>query len=1219
MSHRIISNKFRRRLIALAISAAFTPTWALDLAESPPGTVEPYVRPNVIISIDDSGSMIWRLNSGSAGTKRTEPNVDGTWPTDTQRMSVLRYSLQSIFDPTHAKYDPNLIPDGKIRLAWQIMHNNGKSSSAGNVNSASMKTNSMRVLEGSHRTNFLDFLKKMSPSGGTPSHDMLRNADEYMRLAPSANGPWSSNPGGSDGKSREYLGCRRNYHIFMTDGRWNGTRHTSSTTWWDNATNLTLDNGMRYRTAEAGTKLYRDTDNSHTLADWAFMSWARPLQSASNLAGCTPGPGGAFDICIQPTADYNKAPTKENFGTAENPAIIERFWNPRYNPATWPHMVTYTIGFSNDAITWPGARDIIKPTETLPFGYDGSFPDLVRGDKNWPEMNSESRRSLDLWHAALNGRGRFYAVEEGQDLEKAFRDIFQQINTNTGGETTTSAISGTNTSRDNVGRYTSKYEPRDAWKGYVFSDILDRDGEPTPNPDWGVNASTGVPINTADKLDARKSDHANRLVLSWKHEDVLANHGGDIDDILGQPISFTFSNLGATQKIWMRKNTASPVATENTTQGTNRVNYIRGDTSKEGNTGTTLRQRLSIQGDIINSVTWYTGWPSASLPLKGYAAFAKAYNWRTPMLYVGGNDGMLHGFSAVNGEEKIAYVPKGAIPKLRYLTAQDYDDKHKFFVDGSPMTGDVDIAAKPTNTDATDSHTPDWRTLLVGTMGLGGKGYFVLDVTNPGFSNKPARMGQAASPVPSGHSDGANPNLVFNTGNASHLVVMDRTRSTEAGSALVCGESDAECLALQSEERDIGHITAEPVHHSTDILRSTQITRMNNNRWAVVMGNGYNSANQRPVLLVQYLDGDKELQLIPATTDAPGTGKANDNGLSAPRLVDLNGDDRTDIAYAGDNQGNLWKFDLTSFQPSNWGVAFSGAPLFSATGPAAYGGSNRQLPQPITVAPTVRPNDRTACEADTDGSCKTGTSVTVGGMMVAFGTGRNVARTDAESNQVQTLYSVLDNTRYRYKEGSNPKRLEVHDGTCPPSLTCDPNKLPDAPKALGAGVDAAKLLQQTTDTVAGDQMVTLNNDPLSATSWGEGYNGWYLDLPSIGERLLKPLEFYDGSNILVVYSQVPAKGSDIDPNIETCEASSVDEERQYRTFINIMDGATPSIQLMAVIDGTTDIMVRRQVRKGAHSMISGKDKHMHIDANHDVANLNDMPAPTSRPSWRQIQ
>ncbi len=73
--------------------------------------------------------------------------------------------------------------------------------------------------------------------------------------------------------------------------------------------------------------------------------------------------------------------------------------------------------------------------------------------------------------------------------------------------------------------------------------------------------------------------------------------------------------------------------------------------------------------------------------------------------------------------------------------------------------------------------------------------------------------------------------------------------------------------------------------------------------------------------------------------------------------------------------------------------------------------------QPITVAPTTRANDRKKCELDTaTNECKANTSTAVGGMMVAFGTGRNVARNDPESTNVHTLYSVLDNTRYRYKK-----------------------------------------------------------------------------------------------------------------------------------------------------------------------------------------------------------
>ena len=821
----------------------------------------------------------------------------------------------------------------------------------------------------------------------------------------------------------------------------------------------------------------------------------------------------------------------------------------------------------------------------MPYGYDGSFADYASGRAQWYSIKQEQE---DMWHAAINGRGQFYAVEKGEDLKKAFEQIIRTINTEVSPSITSTALSGSNISRSGVSKFTGNYEPQSGWKGFVIAETVDTDG--------GVTLAWGGE-NTANKLDALAS-HESRVILSWSDQWVNAAPKGGVPFVWAADQS----NLSTSQKLALQK---APNGTDQgAAAGQNRLNYIRGDRSKAGTNPSTYpeskpyRQRQIRQGDIVNSEVWYTAAPARRYAFNGYRAFLPTYKDPAPMVYVGGNDGMLHGFSAQDGTEKIAYVPQGVIPSLTRLTAPAYDQQHRYFVDGSPMTGDANTSTNPTS--------PDWRTLLVGTLGAGGRGYFVLDVTNP--SN-------------------------FSTNNASSLVVLDRTRSTEVSPPDCTLESDstiqAACTTAVTEDRDIGHITAAPVTNSTSLLHASQITMLNNNRWAVVLGNGYNSANQRPVLLVQYLDGNKELLTIPTTVDVPGTGKANDNGLSAPRLVDLNGDDRPDIAYAGDNQGNMWKFDLTSYDASEWGVAFSGEPLFTAQRPAVYGSSGTELPQPITVAPTTRANDRKKCELDTaTKECKANTSTAVGGMMVAFGTGRNVARNDPESTNVNTLYSVLDNTRYRYKKGSNPKRLEVHDGTCPPESTCDPNKLPDPHKALGAGVDAAKLKKQTTTVVSGSQQATLGQDPLKATNWGS-YNGWYLDLPSTGERLLKPLDFYDGSNILTVYSQVPAKGSNVfDASIESCETGSVDDERQYRTFINIMDGATPSIQLMAVADGIDDIMVRRQVRKGAHAMVTSKDKNTDLsscvgdkcDATLlEKEGLNRMPETTSRPSWRQMQ
>ena len=1177
----------RKTILALAASAALAPPAALaiDLVQAPPGTVEPYVRPNVIISIDDSGSMGYRLDQENAtgATNTTTPNPDGSWPMTSRRMNVLKYSLRQVFN------DTTLLPEKKIRLAWQAMNaNNGAPGSLNTGSTAQISTNSMKVMTETHRSSFQAFINQLKPSSSTPSHKVFKQADEYMRLPLNQYGPWASDPGNV---GAPYLGCRRNYHIMMTDGRWNGAVSGGSQD--DNTKNRPLPDGTVFGSTNAATrpynKLYSDP-YSDTLADWAFYSWSKALQPAASLTGS-----------VEPAPDYRKAAAQENFGvdSSGNNAVLDRYWNPRYNPATWAHMVTYTIGFSNMAITWPGAADIVAPSSTTPFGYDGSFPDFITGKKAWPKLDNENKRALDLWHAALNGRGRFYAVTKGEDLEKAFREIFGQINTDTTRDLTATATSGANSSRNDVGKFTAAYEPDNYWKGFVSSELVKADGSAVTNPAWGGK-------NTADKLD-EAADVTNRLVLSWGNKWLGAS---------GQPfqggVPFKWvtseSNLSNPQKALLGTNATTPVASS----GQKVLEYLRGDRSLEGSetSGYTaakpFRERKSRQGDIVNSVVWYTGAPSSNYALKGYSAFTRAYSGRTPMLYVGGNDGMLHGFSATDGYEKIAYVPRGVIPNLKHLADPAFNNTHQYFVDGSPMTGDVDMGTGLQDPDAPGydpAYVPSWRTMLVGTLGAGGKGYFILDVTNPAASNS---------------ADGA---FGFIESNAQKLVQLDRTRGSAEAVPNCASMSGAEKIACDTsviEDKDIGNITARPVLDEANNMRTTQITRMNNNRWAVVLGNGYNSTNQRPVLLVQYLDGAKELLRVQATTDATGTGKAADNGLSAPRLVDINGDGRPDVAYAGDNLGNMWKFDLTSINDALWKVAFGGNPLFSATGPASLSSTLRDKVQPITAPATVRANDR----VKTVGSGPTAKTMAVGGMMVAFGTGRNVTEADASNVNVQTLYSVLDNTRYRSITTSLGKRLEVHPGggTCPNGDDCVP-----APAPLGTGVTAAKLAKQKITELSGGDFGTVDvGDTLDQSTWAN-FNGWYMDYPAVGERQLKPFEFYDGSNILAIYSQVPAKGSDVDPNIESCESTSVDEERQYRTLINVMDGKRPSIQIVDMngdgqFNSADSGASRRKVSKGSHNLITkSRGLIADIDAKSQKEDLARMPEQSLRPSWRQMK
>jgi type IV pilus assembly protein PilY1 len=91
---------------------------------------------------------------------------------------------------------------------------------------------------------------------------------------------------------------------------------------------------------------------------------------------------------------------------------------------------------------------------------------------------------------------------------------------------------------------------------------------------------------------------------------------------------------------------------------------------------------------------------------------------RTPVIYVGANDGMLHAFSGATGRELFAYIPRGVYNNLLALTDRYYAGNHKFFVDGSPSVGDVYYGSA-------------WHTVLAGGENAGGNSIYAIDVTSP--------------------------------------------------------------------------------------------------------------------------------------------------------------------------------------------------------------------------------------------------------------------------------------------------------------------------------------------------------------------------------------------------------------------------------------------------------------------------------------------------------
>lgn len=368
------------------------------------------------------------------------------------------------------------------------------------------------------------------------------------------------------------------------------------------------------------------------------------------------------------------------------------------------------------------------------------------------------------------------------------------------------------------------------------------------------------------------------------------------------------------------------------------LNYLRGDGSNEGAGASNYRPRTGGKlGDIVNSSPVYVGVPAAGYPnsFEGgtYATFVSDNSSRTPMVYVGGNDGMLHGFNATTGVEVFAYVPNITYPNLSQLTSKTYS--HRYFVDGSPTVGDVRLGTT-------------WKTILIGGMNGGGQGIYALDITN---TSK------------------------FTEATASNVVMWEFTdKDNVATNGITDGDAD------------LGMTYSQPA-----------IAKMHNGKWAAIFGNGYNNSNSAgdanasttgtAVLYIVDIETGHLLKKIDTKAGSSGT----PNGLASPASVDIDGDDVADFIYAGDLQGNMWKFDVSDSSASNWSVAYgtssSPMPLYTAKDSAS-------VAQPITTKPEVSLH-----------------KTLLGSSMVYFGTGKYIETGDNGTTgaQTQTFYGIMDN------------------------------------------------------------------------------------------------------------------------------------------------------------------------------------------------------------------
>ncbi len=539
----------------------------------------------------------------------------------------------------------------------------------------------------------------------------------------------------------------------------------------------------------------------------------------------------------------------------------------------------------------------------------------------------------------------------------------------------------------------------------------------------------------------------SRVILSWNGSTGIPFEWANL----------TSSPAGGQQAVIDAGDTAPYTA--------NRLSFLRGDRSNEINSaGVGLyRARAQVLGDIIDSSPTWVGPPIAPYPAmwndrlnssatmpensgsaQTYPQYVTAAQTRLNVVYVGSNDGLLHGFrsgsydasgnfvaTGNDGQEVLAYMPGAVVQTIHSTTANiDFSNAqygHNFYVDANPGSGDV-------------FYGNQWHSWIVGGLGPGGAAIFALDVTNPTTAN-------------------------FAEGNASSLVIGEWTPATIA------------CTNVASCGTNLGNTYGTP-----------QMRRLHDGKWAVIFGNGFGSTSGDAGIFVMTIDPTTAARTFYYLSTRTGSA-ASPNGIAYATPVDLDGDHVTDYVYAGDLQGNVWRFDLTSATEASW--ALTPGPLFKT--PAG---------QPITTALVA------ASGAPSPGMQQQ--------LMILFGTGQKTALTNTSpatyAAAAQSLYGVWD---------WNMAAWNAHGSAPYASLAASATGLATTNYYL-----AAANLQAQTVTV---NATTQNRDiatnatvcwaSLSTCASNKQF-GWSLSLPGTQEQIVYSPELV--AQALTVNSLVPA-------------------------------------------------------------------------------------------------
>ncbi|MDM0075145.1 PilC/PilY family type IV pilus protein [Variovorax sp. J2P1-59] len=600
-------------------------------------------------------------------------------------------------------------------------------------------------------------------SGGTPLRGALSKAGRYFAK------------GYAGQTDPVQYSCQRNYALLSTDGYWNsggsvenanyGPRDlggnlvanqdgTEERPMFDGTTTTAVTTRTLYIVGtlgscrRSGVNRYAVTAQPQTFSGGAWSNSGAGEDScvvgatvivngktAADLAGKSEASaptttavttGGSSDTLADVAEYYYKTDlrteglgncTSVASGTSQN--VCSNILKPNgRDTAPHQHMTTFTIGLGvGGTLTYD--RNYLTQTA-------GDYVNLTNGTVTWPVptttitgSSGDARNVDDLWHAAVNGRGQYYSAQNASQLGDAISGVVNTIMEENGSGAAASTSALELVAGDNNQVYRASYTTK-TWTGDIQAFTLNGEtGAVGSTPLWSAQAKlTSGTTPSARKIYYRQPTATTTLrAFNWTNLNA-DGYGASFSSLCSQ-------TLVASQCASL---TTAELTAANS--GTNLVDYLRGvrtfETASTANSTTRglYRPRTGVLGDIVNGAPVFVGKPPFTYADAGYAAFVSAKANRKRVVYAAANDGMLHAFSAATGTgsdggaELWAYVPSAVLPNLYRLADASYESRHRYFVDGPPVVGDIKVGTT-------------WKTILVGGLGKGGRSYYALDITDP--------------------------------------------------------------------------------------------------------------------------------------------------------------------------------------------------------------------------------------------------------------------------------------------------------------------------------------------------------------------------------------------------------------------------------------------------------------------------------------------------------